>query len=34
MELLVRLRPDGMIMDFKEMEENCWKVLSQVDHKI
>jgi 6-pyruvoyltetrahydropterin/6-carboxytetrahydropterin synthase len=25
-------RPDGMIMDFKEMEEACWKVLSYVDH--
>ena len=22
-----------MIMDFKEMEEKCWNVLSQVDHK-
>ena len=32
-ELFGPLRSDGMIVDFKEMEENCWKVLSQVDHK-
>jgi 6-pyruvoyltetrahydropterin/6-carboxytetrahydropterin synthase len=32
-ELYGNMRPDGMIMDFKEMEERCWNVLSQVDHK-
>jgi 6-pyruvoyl tetrahydropterin synthase/QueD family protein len=32
-ELHGDMRPDGMIMDFKEMEEKCWNVLSQVDHK-
>ncbi|HVB12680.1 MAG TPA: 6-pyruvoyl tetrahydropterin synthase family protein [Nitrososphaerales archaeon] len=31
-ELYGDMRPDGMIMDFKEMEEKCWNVLSQVDH--
>lgn len=32
-ELFGDIRPDGMIMDFKEMEDACWKVLSNVDHK-
>jgi 6-pyruvoyl tetrahydropterin synthase/QueD family protein len=32
-ELFGKVRSDGMIMDFKEMEDACWKVLSEVDHK-
>ena len=32
-ELFGPVRSDGMIMDFKEMEDKCWEVLSQVDHK-
>ena len=31
-ELYGETGPDGMIMDFKEMEEKCWEVLSRVDH--
>ncbi len=32
-ELFGEVRPDGMIMDFKDMEDACWKVLENVDHK-
>src|SRR5579885_655057 len=32
-EIYGRIREDGMIMDFKEMEEKCWRVLSEIDHK-
>ncbi len=32
-ELSGEIRPDGMVMDFKEMQEKCWNVLSTLDHK-
>ena len=32
-ELYGTLHSDGMIMDFNEMEDKCWSVLSQLDHK-
>ncbi len=32
-ELFGDVRPDGMIMDFKEMEQACWNVLQNIDHK-
>jgi 6-pyruvoyl tetrahydropterin synthase/QueD family protein len=32
-ELYGELGPDGMIMDFKEMEGKCWETLSMIDHK-
>jgi len=32
-ELFGEIKPDGMIIDFKDMEEKCWNVLSAIDHK-
>ena len=32
-ELYGEIGRDGMIMDFKEMENKCWAILSQIDHK-
>lgn len=31
-ELFDEVGPDGMIMDFKDMENRCWEVLSAIDH--
>ena len=32
-ELYGEIGPDGMIMDFKDMETRSWDVLSQIDHQ-
>jgi 6-pyruvoyltetrahydropterin/6-carboxytetrahydropterin synthase len=31
-EISGEIGSDGMIMDFKEMEEKCWETLAKVDH--
>ncbi len=32
-ELFGEIKSDGMIIDFKDLEEKCWNVLSAIDHK-
>ena len=31
-ELYGEIGKDGMILDFKDMEDKCWSVLSKIDH--